>query len=181
MNHSYQSKRSIGYYTIGMGAVLAVVGLIGSSTIQSQASPKLNSSELVGSWRAKVQFLDGPYSSIKDLEFMYLFHSDGTMLESSNYDAAPPVPPAYGIWRPIGEHKFEAKYEFYPTRYPDTSEHLPEGTGWLPGGRGVLVDTISVASDGQTFSSRTHLTMYNTGDSVVDVSRADGHGSRMKF
>lgn len=181
MKHTYQYSRGGTNFFIGIVAVLAIVSYVGRTTAQSQTSPKSANADLVGAWRAKVQFVEGSFSSVKDLEFMYLFHADGTMLESSNYDAAPPVPPAYGIWRAIGEHSFEAKYEFYPTRYPDPTEHLPEGTGWLPGGRGVLVDTISVASDGRTFSSRTHLTMYNTGDSVVDVSRADGHGSRMKF
>ena len=37
----------------------------------------------------------------KDLEFMYAFNVSGTMTESSNYDAAPPVPPAYGVWKKV--------------------------------------------------------------------------------
>ena len=36
---------------------------------------------------------------MKDLEFMYVFNVGGTMTASSNYDGAPPVPPAYGVWR----------------------------------------------------------------------------------
>jgi hypothetical protein len=53
---------------------------------------------LPGSWRSKVQFEDGAFASIKDLEFMYVFNAGGTLTESSNYDGAPPVPPAYEIW-----------------------------------------------------------------------------------
>jgi hypothetical protein len=40
---------------------------------------------------------------------MYVFNTGGTMTESSNYDGAPPVPPAYGVWRSVGPNEFEAK------------------------------------------------------------------------
>ncbi len=49
-------------------------------------------------WRAR---------SAKDLEFMYVFHADGTMTESSNYDAFPPGPPAYGVWRNSGRRQYD--------------------------------------------------------------------------
>ena len=165
---------------IGVTMIAAAL-MYGCQTAQQQSRNQSANLDLIGSWRASVQFETGPYSEIKDLNFMYIFNSDGTMLESSNYDAAPPVPPAYGIWRSLGEHQFEAKYEFYVTRVPDTSEHLPAGTGWLPGGFGRLVDTISIESDGHSFSSRTHLTMYNTGDSVTGDDIAVGHGTKMRF
>src|SRR5713101_6199191 len=48
---------------------------------------------LVGAWRGRVQFRAGPFAAVKDLEFMYVFNAGGTMTESSNYDASPPVPP----------------------------------------------------------------------------------------
>jgi len=54
---------------------------------------------LMGAWRSQVQFTSGPFATVRDLEFMYVVHADGTLTESSNYDAAPPVPPAYGVWR----------------------------------------------------------------------------------
>src|SRR4051812_27699208 len=74
--------------------------------------------DLQGEWRAKLQFTSGAFASIKDLEFMYAFNQGGTLTESSNYDASPPVPPAYGIWRKVGTKQFEAKYEFYVTKPP---------------------------------------------------------------
>ncbi|NJM45348.1 MAG: hypothetical protein HC860_03615 [Alkalinema sp. RU_4_3] len=49
--------------------------------------------ELVGEWRAKIQFKDGILEPYKDLEFMYSFNSGGTLTESSNHDSNPPVPP----------------------------------------------------------------------------------------
>jgi hypothetical protein len=75
-------------------------------------------SDLVGAWRAKIHFKDGAFASIKDLEFMYVFNEGGTITESSNYDGAPPVPPAYGVWRQVGPKQFEAKYTFYITKPP---------------------------------------------------------------
>lgn len=51
---------------------------------------------LVGAWRSQIRFNGGSFAEIKDLQFMYVFNAGGTMTESSNYDGAPPVPPAYG-------------------------------------------------------------------------------------
>jgi len=88
------------------------VGLLitGCTASTSQTNKDSEKDNLVGAWQGKVQFKNGPYAAIKDLEFMYVFNVGGTMTESSNYDAAPPVPPAYGVWRKTGPHQFEAKY-----------------------------------------------------------------------
>src|SRR6266478_3224875 len=85
-----------------------------TSRTGSDASP----GSLVGAWRGKVQFKTGAFAEVKDLEFLYVFNAGGTMTESSNYDAAPPVAPAYGIWKKMGGNEYEAKYEFYITRIP---------------------------------------------------------------
>jgi len=50
-------------------------------------------------YRALTRFGSGALVDVKDLEFVYAFDAGGAMTESSNYDGAPPVPPAYGIWR----------------------------------------------------------------------------------
>src|SRR3954467_2568997 len=70
-------------------------------------SPELT---LGGAWRGAVTFSSGMFAGLKGLEYMYVFHADGTMTESSNYDGVPPVPPAYGIWRRAADGKYEAKY-----------------------------------------------------------------------
>jgi len=94
--------------------------------------------DLVGQWRARLDFRDGDFAAFGDLEFMYVFNAGGTMTESSNYDAAPPVPPAYGIWRRVGPDRFEAKYEFYPTSAPHGLEDITSGAGGgVASGRGV--------------------------------------------
>ncbi len=96
--------------------LLAGVALAGSHTAPAG---------FVGEWRAQLQFTSGAFASIKDLEFMYSFNQGGTMTESSNYDASPPVPPAYGIWRKTGNNTYEAKYEFYVTKPPRISRRSP--------------------------------------------------------
>ena len=100
---------------------------------------------LVGAWRSSLQFTSGAFASIKDLEFMYLFNSGGTLTESSNYDGAPPVPPAYGVWRAVSPREYEAKYEFYITA-PAPAEAFKTGAGWLPAGRGVDATTVPMTT-----------------------------------
>ena len=99
-------------------AVIALLGVAGCPQPKPPPASDTTGPELLGEWRAQLQFTSGAFAAIKDLEFMYVFNSGGTMTESSNYDAAPPVPPAYGIWRNVGPKQFEAKYEFYVTKPP---------------------------------------------------------------
>lgn len=134
---------------------------------------------LVGAWRSSVQFDSGAFAAIQDLEFMYVFHSDGTMTESSNYDAAPPVPPAYGAWRTVAPNEFEAKYEFFVTS-PSAPDAFKTGAGWLPSGRGVLTERIKVSDDGQSFTSTIRYQALNSkGEPAEGGGEAKGRGARM--
>src|SRR6476660_1278974 len=92
--------------------LIVLLGVVGRSQPAPLAASDVTSPDLMGEWRAQLQFSSGAFASIKDLEFMYSFNQGGTMTESSNYDASPPVPPAYGIWRKVGDRQYEAKYEF---------------------------------------------------------------------
>jgi hypothetical protein len=169
---------------LSVSLIVMVAVMAGGCKESGQASKRTYANpDLVGAWRAKIQFQTGAYSAIKDLEFMYAFHADGTMTESSNYDAFPPVPPAYGIWRLINDSQYVAKYEFYMTRFPDSTEHQANGSGWLPAGRGVLVDTITLTDDRKTFSSKIHLdALDQAGKRVSDgAGDATGSGVKMKF
>ena len=121
--------------------LLVLLGVVGRSQPAPLAASYVASPDLMGEWRAQLQFSSGAFASIKDLEFMYSFNQGGTMTESSNYDASPPVPPAYGIWRQVGPGKFEAKYEFYVTKAPAAFTEIVKGGGWGPAGRGVFVET----------------------------------------
>jgi hypothetical protein len=137
---------------------------------------------LAGAWRAKLQFQSGDFAAISDLEFMYVFNPGGTMTESSNYDAAPPVPPAYGVWRETGPGKFEARYEFFVTRAPDSLAMLTKGGGWLPAGHGVLTEAIALEGDGRSFTSKIHYAPFDAAGKPRDGGgEAIGHGERIAF
>jgi hypothetical protein len=138
--------------------------------------------ELMGEWRAQLQFTSGAFASTKDLEFMYVFNQGGTMTESSNYDASPPVPPAYGIWRKVGDREFEAKYEFYVTKPPANFEEISKGGGWGPGGRGVFVERITVSADGKSFTSKIKYDQFDTtGKPAEGGGEATGRGVKLTF
>ena len=128
---------------------------------------------LVGAWRSAVRFRTGAFATVQNLEFMYVFNAGGTLTESSNYDGAPPVPPAYGVWRAVGANVFEATYEFFSTAPPASFDVLKGGGGWLPSGRGVLVERITLSTDGQAFTSSLR---YEARDAQGNVSPGGGDG-----
>lgn len=137
---------------------------------------------LVGAWRSTLQFRTGAFASIKDLEFMYVFNSGGTMTESSNYDGAPPVPPAYGVWRSVGPGEYEAKYEYYATRPPAGLADLTGGGGWLPSGRGVFVERIRISAAGDSFTSIIRYEALDpAGRSLPGGGEAEARAARIGF
>ncbi len=135
-------------------------------------------SDLQGAWRSSVAFHSGPFASIHDLSFLYVFNAGGTMTESSNYDASPPVPPAYGTWRKVGPGAYEATYEFFVTKAPAKAEDLP-ASGWTPDGRGVFDETITVAPDGASFTSHIAYKSFDASGRPSDTGEADGKGVRI--
>jgi hypothetical protein len=139
-------------------------------------------SPLVGAWRSRIQFSGGAFAAMKDLEFMYVFNAGGTLTESSNYDEAPPVPPAYGVWREMGPQQFEAKYLFYMTRLPARFEEITGGGGWGPGGSGVFIERIRLSPDGQSFESTMTFEAFDSaGKPAAGGGQATGHGVRIGF
>ena len=113
-------------------ALIVLLGVDGRSQPKPLAASDASPLDLVGEWRAQLQFTSGAFAPVKDLEFMYAFNQGGTMTESSNYDASPPVPPAYGIWRKVGTKEFEAirkMAEQIATRLPICEFHLVDGAG----------------------------------------------------
>jgi hypothetical protein len=163
----------------------AVLTLLGGACRQAPPSPAAGDNptlDLVGQWRASLQFTSGAFAPVKDLEFMYVFNPGGTMTESSNYDAAPPVPPAYGIWRKVGPREFEAKYEFYVTKAPAGFAEIAKGGGWAPAGRGVFIERISLSEDGGSFTSKITYDQFDTaGKPAEGGGVATGRGVRLRF
>ena len=138
--------------------------------------------DLVGQWRARLEFRDGDFAVFADLEFMYVFNAGGTLTESSNYDAAPPVPPAYGIWRRVDADRFAAKYEFYPTSIPESFAEIAAGGGWRHAGRGVFTETLTVAADGASFTSTILYEAFDeAGRPVAGGGVGSGRGVRLRF
>jgi hypothetical protein len=162
--------------------VIALLGVAGHPQPQPPAAIDPASPELLGQWRAQLQFTSGAFAAIKDLEFMYVFNTGGTMTESSNYDAAPPVPPAYGIWRNVGPKQFEVKYEFYVTKAPAAFEEITKGGGWGPAGRGVFVERITLSDDGKSFTSKIKYDQFDTaGKPAEGGGVATGKGVKLTF
>jgi hypothetical protein len=158
-------------------ALLLLAGCTGASTPAPAAV-----SPLVGAWENRLQFSSGDMATIKDFRFLYSFNLGGTMTESSDYDGAPPVPPAYGVWHEIGPNKFEAKYVFYQTKPPASFKEITSGSGWLPTSRGILTERINLAADGNSFESTLTYEPFDMADKPVKgggVGR--GHGSRISF
>ena len=166
-----------GMSVLGLGQLAGCsCGRVSGSAAGAPSDP------LVGAWRSSVQFADGTFAPIRDLEFLYAFNLGGTMTESSNYDGVPPVPPAYGVWRAAGSNRFEATYTFYTTKPPARFDDLAGGGGWLPAGRGVLTERITLAGDGQSFESTLTLELYDKdGKPSAGGGRATGHGTRIRF
>ena len=155
-------------------AALALLSLSAACT-PGTAAP------LVGAWRSTVQFETGAFAEIKDLEFMYVFNAGGTLTESSNYDGAPPVPPAYGVWRMTGPNVFEARYEFFSTT-PSEADAFMKGAGWPPSGRGVFTERIEVSPDAKTFISTMRYEAFDRrGEPLEGGGTARGEGVRVGF
>jgi hypothetical protein len=137
---------------------------------------------LVGAWTTKVQFVSGAFATLKDLKYMLVFNAGGTMTESSNYDEAQPVPPAYGIWRRTGKNQFELHYEYFNTKQPAKFEEIASGGGWNPSGYGVIVEKVKLSVDGNSYTSKMTLVLHdNQGKVITGGGKALCKSVRMKF
>jgi hypothetical protein len=137
---------------------------------------------LVGAWRGGVQFTTGAFATTKDLAFMYVFQAGGTMTESSNYDSSPPVPPAYGAWRRVGDRTYEAKYAYFWTKPPTALDEITKGNGWSPGGHGLLAQKITLSADGQSFDSTITYNVFDqAGKPTEKESVATAKATRIGF
>jgi len=157
---------------------LTLVTMLGCARTQAPAAPPA----MVGAWRSNVQFEEGAFAAVKDLQFLYVFNAGGTMTESSNYDGMPPVPPAYGEWRSTGTNQFEARYTFFTTNPPKDLPSLATGGGWSPAGSGVLTERIQLATDGKSYDSKIALEMFDAaGRPAPGGAQASAHGVRTGF
>lgn len=173
--------RATGHFPL----VLTVIALLSCTLERQSARPPDESAgasrqpALQGAWRSSLQFSSGAFAGIKDLEFMYVFNAGGTMTESSNYDAAPPVPPAYGTWKQTGPSQYELHYEFYITA-PSAPDAFKTGAGWVPAGRGIFTEKLTLSPDGNSFTSEMNYEAFDvSGAPMEGGGKAQGRGVRM--
>ena len=152
--------------------------LLGAAACTERQAP----SPLRGAWESHVTFKDGAFASMQNLRFLYVFNAGGTMTESSNYDAAPPVPPAYGVWKQITPTHFQLKYVFYMTKPPNRFEELVGGQGWVPTGHGVITEDITLGADNNTWESKIHWDNFDMdGKPVMGGGDGTTQGKRIAF
>ena len=165
-----------------LGHILSLALLLSFFATGCTTAPERPGSALSGAWRGQVQGNSGALAAMPDLEFMYVFNAGGTMTESSNYDASPPVPPAYGVWKQTGARQYEAKYAFFWNSPPANFEVIAKGGGWSPGGHGILREKITLAEDGNAFASTIRLELFDQKSQPVEGGgEATGKGVRMQF
>ena len=137
---------------------------------------------LTGAWRARMHFTSGAFADMADLEFMYVYNAGGTLTESSNYDAAPPVPPAYGIWRQQGRNVFHSKYVFYVTKPPAGFQDITKGGGWAPDGSGVFTEEITLSADGNSYTAKVSYVAFDVhGQPAAGGGEGSATGTRITF
>lgn len=162
-------------------ATLLTIAACGNATPPAPAASAQRDT-VAGAWRSQIRFESGALAGMKDLEFMYVFNAGGTLTESSNYDGAPPVPPAYGVWRQSGPRQFEARYTFYSTRPPGSFDEIAKGGGWSPSGIGVLTEVVTLADDGKSYRSTIAYAAFDPAGKPVDGGgTGTGVGTRIGF
>lgn len=163
-------------------AVLALASLVSGAQATPAPKPAKERAGLPGAWRAHISFTDGAFAQMKDLEFSYVYNAGGTLTESSNYDAAPPVPPAYGIWRKTGARTFQSKYVFYVTKAPGSFDDIKKGGGWAPDGHGVFTETITLSADGNSYTAAiAYVAFGEDGKPAPGGGAGTATGTRLEF
>jgi hypothetical protein len=162
--------------------MILAAALLTTALADNPAPAMAQPAPLAGAWRAQMHFRSGAFADVKGLEFMYVFNAGGTLTESSNYDAAPPVPPAYGVWRQKGPNRFEARYDFYITKAPKAFQEITKGGGWAPDGRGVFTEEITLAADGNAYTSKVSYVAYDVnGKPAAGGGEGTAAGTRITF
>ncbi|MFN8547125.1 MAG: hypothetical protein U0527_03925 [Candidatus Eisenbacteria bacterium] len=156
-----------------LSAIVAVSGCTPSAMSGSN-------DDLAGAWRSSVHFDSGDFAGLSDLEFLYAFNSGGTMTESSNYDAVPPVAPAYGVEarRP---GRIRRAIRVLRDQGADEGRGFVAGAGWNPIGRGRFDEHIQVSADGSSFDSTFRYSPLNPDGSpagILVIGKAHGGGFR---
>jgi len=154
---------------IGVVATLALfAGAACSNSGAPVATPKTPSLE--GGWRAHVTFASGPLKGVP-FQFLITYSAGGGMVESSNFDEVPPVPPAYGSWGRTGPSNFKSTYIFWTTKTANAKDFTK---GWTFSGIGVLNENISLSKTGDAYTSSISYQLFDTKDQPLTGQSGTG-------
>ena len=65
---------------------------------------------------------------------------------------------------------------------PSAPEQFKAGAGWLPSGRGVFTERITLAPDGRTFTSTIRYQLFDAKGAAIDGGgEAIGRAVRIEF
>jgi hypothetical protein len=148
---------------------LALLGTAACSKSSPAGAPAKTSS-LEGGWRAHVTFGSGPLKGVP-FQFLIMYAAGGGMVESSNFDEVPPVPPAYGSWGRTGPSNFKSTYIFWTTK---TANAKDVAKGWTFSGIGVLNENIALSKTGDAYSSSISYQLYDTEDKPLSGQSGTG-------
>jgi hypothetical protein len=126
---------------------------------------------LEGAWRVNITVETGPFAGLQ--QFLVTYSAGGGMVESSNFDAMPPVPPAYGSWVATAESTFRSTYVFFTTEQVD---RLDPGAGWGFSGSGKFRESITVGPNGDDYTSRLSYQLFDTADKALPGQSGEGFG-----
>jgi hypothetical protein len=81
----------------------------------------------------------------------------------------------------LGPNEFEARYEFYVTA-PAPPEAFKTGAGWLPSGRGVFTERVTLAADSNSYTSTIKYEAFDVkGQPAEGGGEATGKAVRIRF
>jgi hypothetical protein len=153
-------------------ALLACAACGGKKTA---AKPQLPSLE--GGWRSRVTFTSGPFKG-RPFQFLITYSAGGGMIESSNYDESPPVPPAYGSWGRTGQNAFKSTYIFWTTKPVAAGD---AAKGWTFSGSGILSESITIAGTGDAYTSTISYQLYDTSDNPLPGQAGNGSATASRI
>mgnify|MGYP003693612545 CR=1 FL=1 len=103
------------------------------------------------------------------------------MTESSNYDGAPPVPPAYGVLAQDGPRRIRTEIRVLLDRHLRRSRPSSRAqAGCLPAAA-VFTETIKLAADGQSFTSTMRHEAFDAKGNPADGGTAQRPGRPHRF
>jgi hypothetical protein len=148
-------------------AIASVVALIavGGGVITTAGATSDNAgNQLAGTWTVTVN-RPPPLPSVASLQ---VYTAEGSMVESGNDSAS--RSPQYASWKRVGGREYAATGVFF--RFdPQTGAFL---------GRQKINRTIDLAQDGQSFTFRARVTVYDASGNIVASVPGSGSGQRLQ-